>query len=208
MRREPPVHPVGLLRVRGHAEHRGGQRRHGDPVGRQAARLRDLPLDEVGPALESRILGEEIVPVGGEVGVQVDKGPEPVSKPVGNARHDHPGIGMADHDRMLQLAAFDEAGDVVDMGVQADIRPHEVRPAAEPGEIGREDRPAVRLQHGRHVAPAPAAVPGAMDQLRAARPGGAGSACGRRGQSGGRSERGGSERFAAGPGHGRSLLLA
>ena len=71
---------------------------------------------------------------------------------------------MNDEADVLQVLPFHHIDDVGDVGVEIDVLRQEVRTFAEPGEGGREHLVALLLQKIRHTPPAPAAVPGAVDQ--------------------------------------------
>ncbi len=53
-----------------------------------------------------------------------------------------------------------------DMGLKIHIRRKQVGAFTDPGERGGEDLVALPLQRGAHPLPAPAAVPGAVDQYK------------------------------------------
>ncbi|HZZ31989.1 MAG TPA: hypothetical protein VFE10_08335, partial [Phenylobacterium sp.] len=76
----------------------------------------------------------------------------------------HAAIGMAAEDDVRRVLEPDLAGDVVDVGRKIDARDEQVRAFAHARQGGRNDDVTQGRQPGANLIPAPAAVPGAMDE--------------------------------------------
>ena len=70
---------------------------------------------------------------------------------------------MTNQNDVFEVFPFDHVDDVCDVRVERDLRAHQVRALAEPGQRRREDLVAAALQQIGDAAPAPAAVPRAVD---------------------------------------------
>ena len=53
---------------------------------------------------------------------------------IGDAGDYHPARAMADEDRIRQVLIFENADDVLDVGIEADFAAEKVRALAEPGQ--------------------------------------------------------------------------
>ena len=69
---------------------------------------------------------------------------------------------MADEDYVAQIFHLEERDDVGDMSVEVDVRPRQMGAFAEPCE--RRGEYLVSLEQWTDEAPAPAAVPGTVDE--------------------------------------------
>ena len=63
-----------------------------------------------------------------------------------------------------QILPFEQVDDVGDVGVEVDVVAEQVRAVADAGQRGGVDLVTAGLQQVGHPPPAPAAVPGAVDQ--------------------------------------------
>jgi hypothetical protein len=71
---------------------------------------------------------------------------------------------MADKDDVIQFLRLDDAGDVIRERIERNVFRQKVRLVAKSGTCRRENHVAVCAQPIRHSAPAPAAVPGAVNE--------------------------------------------
>ncbi len=97
-------------------------------------------------------------------GVDVDEVAQALGHPVRDGRADHAAVGVDDQHDLVQLFHLDGVGHVGDVRLQRDRGRHEVHALAHAGERhGMHAMPGPG-QRRHHVAPAPAAVPGAVDE--------------------------------------------
>jgi len=71
---------------------------------------------------------------------------------------------MADQNDILQAFPREDIGDIGNVRVERDLVAHQVRALAKAGERWRVDFVTLGIQQVGHAAPAPSAMPGAMDQ--------------------------------------------
>src|SRR5581483_5171592 len=89
---------------------------------------------------------------------------------VGDASNNNPAIAMADQNHIVEVFENQDVHHVLNVGAEADGWREEVRPLAEPGEGGSEDLMSGCTQQRGHLAPAPTAMPGAMDEHKRCHP--------------------------------------
>jgi hypothetical protein len=71
---------------------------------------------------------------------------------------------------MVQFLSFDKGNDVIDMGLQGYIFRKQMHTISHPSEAWGEDPMPVSSEDIRHAAPAPASMPGPMDQYKRCHP--------------------------------------
>ena len=73
-------------------------------------------------------------------------------------------VGMHDETDVAQILPFDQVDDVGDVGVEDDVLAQQMLAVAIAGERRRVDLVALGLQEVRHPPPAPATMPGAVNE--------------------------------------------
>ncbi len=66
--------------------------------------------------------------------VEIDEVREALRHPVGDAGHDHAAVALAGQDHIVQVLIAKQVDDVLDVGLQADLRRRQVRSLAVAGE--------------------------------------------------------------------------
>jgi len=96
--------------------------------------------------------------------IQVDKLSHSPPSPFGRATNDHATIGMSDQYDIVEVVHFQHAGDIGDMGIKINRGTDQMRAVAQTRERYGERSMAGRLEEWHKLVPAPATVPGAMDE--------------------------------------------
>jgi hypothetical protein len=97
-------------------------------------------------------------------GVEIDYRGYPVTNLLDGPGNRPAAIGMSDQADAGKVLPFDHIDDIRDVGVEDDILAHQVRSFAQPGHGGREHSVPLLLQDAGYAAPAPAAVPGTVNE--------------------------------------------
>ena len=83
---------------------------------------------------------------------------------VGDARHDHPTIGMAAKNDVVHLLPADEIDDIGNVGAEIDRCGLQVRPVGDAGKRGHINAVTLGREPVIHSAPAPSAMPGPVNE--------------------------------------------
>jgi hypothetical protein len=108
--------------------------------------------------------GERRVTSVGQEGVDEDEPQQSAGKPGGNAGQDHPGVAVPGQHDIGEPLGLDGRNDVLHVRVESDAGAHQVRPVPQAGQGGREHVVPTPPQLVGDSAPAPSAMPGAVDQ--------------------------------------------
>ena len=88
----------------------------------------------------------------------------PLAQPIGDAADHVAGIAVTDQHAAVERLPLDQPDDVLDVRGQPHLRAEQVGAVGEPGQRGREHPVAGSLQPGGDGRPAPAAMPGPVDE--------------------------------------------
>lgn len=97
-------------------------------------------------------------------GIEVHHRGDALSQLFRHARDHHAAVGVADQHDAIEILPFDLARDIVDLGAEVDGIARQVRALADSGKRGRHDIVAAGREPVGYASPAPAPMPGAMDQ--------------------------------------------
>jgi len=96
--------------------------------------------------------------------VEIDEAPNPFGHAVGDTCHHGATRAMPDQNRAPQVLVFYDIYDIQDVVVQADLRVRQMRSFTEPRQRGRVDLAPSRAQQRNDLLPAPATMPGRVNQ--------------------------------------------